>query len=62
MAALDFNGLCSVRRTDEIGVLADSLNDLSRGKTIVRLVGAYRAQIRSCKLIIDMERQLERQR
>lgn len=31
MAALDFSGLCPVNRTDEIGMLARSLNDLSRG-------------------------------
>ena len=60
MAALDFNGLCTVRRTDEIGVLADSLNDLSR-KLLSALSELQRAN-QKLQADIDMERQLERQR
>ena len=60
MAALDFSGLCTVRRTDEIGVLADSLNDLSR-KLLSALSELQRAN-QKLQADIDMERQLERQR
>ncbi len=60
MAALDFSGLCTVRRTDEIGVLADSLNDLS-GKLSAALWELQSAN-RQLQADIDKERELERQR
>ena len=60
MAGLDFSGLCTVRRTDEIGVLADSLNDLS-GKLSSALSELQSAN-QKLQADIDMERQLERQR
>ena len=60
MAALDFNGLCSVRRTDEIGVLADSLNDLSR--KLSSALSELQSANQKLQADIDMERQLERQR
>ncbi len=60
MAALDFGSLCTVRRTDEIGVLAGSLNDLS-GKLSAALSELQSAN-RQLKADIDKERELERQR
>ncbi len=60
MAALDFSGLCSVRRTDEIGVLAVSLNDLS-GKLSSALSQLQSAN-KQLQADIDKERELERQR
>lgn len=60
MAALDFGGLCAVRRTDEIGILADSLNDLS-GKLSSALSKLQSAN-RQLQADIDRERKLERQR
>lgn len=60
MAELDFGGLCPAGRTDEIGVLSDSLNKLS-----VKLSAALRElQEANQKLQadIDRERQMERQR
>ncbi len=60
MAALDFGGLCTVRRTDEIGVLADSLNDLS-GKLSSTLSKLQNAN-KQLQADIDKERELERQR
>ncbi len=60
MAALDFSGLCTVRRTDEIGVLAGSLNELS-GKLSAALSELQSAN-RQLKADIDKERELERQR
>lgn len=60
MAALDFSGLCTVLRTDEIGVLADSLNDLS-GKLSSALSELQSAN-QKLQADIDMERQLECQR
>ncbi len=60
MAALDFSGLCSVRRTDEIGVLAGSLNDLS-GKLSSALSELQSAN-KQLQADIDKERELERQR
>ena len=60
MAALDFNGLCTVRRTDEIGVLADSLNDLSR--KLSSALSELQSANQKLQADIDMERQLERQR
>ncbi len=60
MAALDFSGLCTVRRTDEIGVLADSLNDLSR--KLSSALSELQSANQKLQADIDMERQLERQR
>lgn len=60
MAALDFSGLCTIRRTDEIGILADSLNDLS-GKLSAALSELQRAN-KQLQADIDKERELERQR
>lgn len=48
------------RRTDEIGVLADSLNELS-GK-LAKTLGQLREANRKLLADIDMERELERQR
>lgn len=60
MAALDFSGLCTVRRTDEIGILADSLNDLS-GKLSSALSELQSAN-KQLQTDIDREREMERQR
>ena len=60
MVALDFSGLCTVRRTDEIGVLADSLNDLSR--KLSSALSELQSANQKLQADIDMERQLERQR
>lgn len=60
MATLDFSGLCSVRRSDEIGVLASSLNDLS-GKLSSALSQLQSAN-KQLQADIDKERELERQR
>ncbi len=60
MAALDFSGLCTVRRTDEIGILAGSLNDLS-GKLSSALSELQSAN-KQLQADIDKERELERQR
>ncbi len=60
MAALDFSGLCTVRRTDEIGVLASSLNNLS-GKLSSALSELQDAN-KQLQADINKERELERQR
>lgn len=60
MADMDFGRLSAVRRTDEIGVLSDSLNELS-GKLSAAL-SELREANRKLQADIDMERQLERQR
>ena len=60
MASLDFSGLCTVRRTDEIGVLADSLNDLSR--KLSSALSELQSANQKLQADIDMERRLERQR
>ncbi len=60
MAALDFSGLCPVRRTDEIGVLAGSLNDLS--EKLSAALSELQSANRQLKVDIDKERELERQR
>lgn len=60
MAALDFSGLCPVNRTDEIGVLSQSLNDLS--KKLAAALSELREANRRLQADIDKERQLERQR
>lgn len=60
MADMDFSGLCPVNRTDEIGVLSDSLNTLSwkLAATLSELQDANQ----KLQADIDMERQLEKQR
>lgn len=60
MAALDFSGLCPVKRTDEIGVLSQSLNDLSKRLSAALL--DLREANQRLQEDIDTERQLERQR
>ncbi len=60
MAALDFSGLCTVSRTDEIGILADSLNDLSR--KLSSALSELQSANQKLQADIDRERQLERQR
>lgn len=60
MAELDFSGLCAVGRTDEIGVLSDSLNELS-GR-LSETLGQLREANEKLAADIDMERELERQR
>ena len=60
MASLDFSGLCTVRRTDEIGILASSLNDLS-----VKLSSALselQSANKQLQADIDKGRELDRQR
>lgn len=60
MANMDFSSPCPVSRTDEIGILSGSLNELSRrlSTTLSELQEANR----KLQADIDMERQLERQR
>lgn len=60
MAALDFSGLCAVRRTDEIGVLAESLNDLS--EKLSSALAELQSANKQLQADIDKERELERQR
>ena len=60
MANMDFRGFCSSGRTDEIGVLSDSLNTLSR-KLEVALSELLEAN-QKLQADIDMERRLEKQR
>ena len=60
MADMDFSGFCSSGRTDEIGVLSDSLNTLSR--KLDTALSELREANQKLQADIDMERQLERQR
>ncbi len=60
MADMDFGGFCPVGRTDEIGVLSDSLNTLSRELAIT--LSELQEANQKLQADIDMERQLERQR
>ena len=60
MANMDFSGLCSTERTDEVGVLSQSLNDLS-GRLSSALSGLQSAN-QKLQEDIDKERELERQR
>ena len=60
MADMDFSGFCSPGRTDEIGVLSDSLNTLSR--KLETALSELREANQKLQADIDMERQLERQR
>ena len=60
MASLDFSGLCTVRRTDEIGILAGSLNDLS--EKLSSALSELQSANKQLQADIDKERELERQR
>lgn len=60
MASLDFTGLCMVQRTDEIGILAGSLNQLS--EKLSSALSELQSANRQLKVDIDKERELERQR
>lgn len=60
MADMDFDSLSPVRRTDEIGVLSDSLNELS--VKLSTTLEELREANRKLQADIDMERELERQR
>ncbi len=60
MAALDLRGLCDVRRTDEIGVLAGNLNDLS--EKLSSALSELKSANEQLRCDIDKERELERQR
>ena len=60
MADMDFSGFCSSGRADEIGVLSDSLNTLSR--KLDTALSELREANQKLQADIDMERQLERQR
>ncbi|MDO5346846.1 MAG: ATP-binding protein [Lachnospiraceae bacterium] len=60
MASLDFSGFCTIRRTDEIGILAGGINDLS-AKLSSALSELQRAN-KQLQADIDKERELERQR
>lgn len=60
MASLDFGGLCTVKRTDEIGTLAGSLNELS--EKLSAALSELQSANRQLKEDIDKERELERQR
>lgn len=60
MAALDFSGLCDVQRTDEIGVLSGSLNELSQ--KLSSALSELQSANKQLQADIDKERELERQR
>lgn len=60
MASLDFSGLCTVKRTDEIGILAGSLNDLS--EKLSSALSELQSANKQLQADIDKERELERQR
>lgn len=60
MADMDFSGLCIVNRTDEIGVLSYSLNDLS--EKLVTAISELQEANKKLQADIDKERQLEKQR
>ncbi len=60
MADMDFSGFCSAGRTDEIGVLSDSLNTLSQ--KLETTLSELQEANQKLQADIDMERQLEKQR
>lgn len=60
MADMDFDNLCPIKRTDEIGVLSNSLNALSCKLTAA--LTELREANQKLQADIDKERQLERQR
>ena len=57
---MDFSGLCTVRRTDEIGILSGSLNDLSQ--KLSSALSELQSANEQLQADIDKERELERQR
>lgn len=60
MANMDFSSLCPVDRTDEIGVLVDSLNTLSSNLSVALM--ELKEANQKLQADIDKERELERQR
>ena len=60
MADMDFGGFCPAGRTDEIGVLSDSLNTLSR--KLAATLSELQEANQKLQADIDMERRLEKQR
>lgn len=60
MAALDFSGHSETRRIDEIGVLSDSLNELSQ--KLSSALSDLQSANEQLQADIDKERELERQR
>ncbi len=60
MADMNFSGLCPTNRTDEIGVLSYSLNDLS--KKLAAALSDLQEANQKLQADIDMERRLEKQR
>ena len=60
MADMDFSGFCPVGRADEIGVLSDSLNSLSR--KLESTLSELQEANQKLQTDIDMERRLEKQR
>lgn len=60
MADMDFRGLCPPDRTDEIGVLSHSLNDLA--EKLVETLSELQEANKKLQADIAMERKLERQR
>lgn len=57
---MDFSSLCPVDRTDEIGVLVDSLNTLSSNLSVALM--ELKEANQKLQADIDKERELERQR
>lgn len=60
MAEMDFKGLCSINRTDEIGILSNNLTDLS--KKLMTALSELQEANQKLQSDIDLERQLEQQR
>ncbi len=60
MADMDFSGFCPTGRTDEIGILSDSLNELS--EKLSKALSELESANKKLQADIDRERQLERQR
>ena len=60
MASMDFSGLCPTNRTDEVGILSQSLNGLS--ENLLSALSELQKANQKLQADIDMERQLERQR
>ncbi|MCM1062519.1 MAG: HAMP domain-containing histidine kinase [Eubacterium sp.] len=60
MADMDFSGLCPTKRTDEIGVLSQSLNRLS--ENLSAALSELQKANKKLQDDIDMERKLEQQR
>lgn len=60
MADMDFSGQCPTGRTDEIGVLSDSLNELS--ERLSAALSELQSANEKLQADIDRERQFERQR